>query len=146
MIEQHPLRPYASFLRRTLSYLIDMLVCVLLLIPFWIWFFRGLFSPESGSYLIGYALLIPPVWLLLQGIYFTTLWHLKEASIGCMVMHLRVVRSDTSTLSIISALLRYIGMTGEALILGAGMAAMFFNPRRQSLHDTLSDTIVLDVS
>lgn len=135
---------YAGIFRRILSYLIDTLVILFLLSPFWIWFFTGLFSEQSGNYLLGYALLIPIMVFIVQWCYYTIGWITPKGTIGCRVMRIRIVDElERTPLGYAAAALRCAGMTGELLLAGVGMLFVLFDPNKKSLHDMIAQSVVV---
>jgi uncharacterized RDD family membrane protein YckC len=142
MIENGP--AYASFLRRMGAYLIDLLFCVLLLLPLFIWYGRGLFSDKSGLYLLGYSLYLVLGIFLIRLLYLVIGWSTAKGTIGCRAMRIMVVTTDSSRLSVGRSCIRYLALLVSAALFGMGWITILLTPRRQAIHDYLASTIVLD--
>lgn len=79
--------------------------------------------------------------LLITGI----MWIVWGTSPGKRALHLRIVDADTQRrMTVTQAVLRTIGYLLTFATLGAGFLWVFFNPRKQALHDRIANTIVID--
>lgn len=75
-------------------------------------------------------------------------WALMESSkyrgtLGKMAMGLYVADLDGSPISIKTAFIRAIGKIFSSVIAGIGFLVAFFTERKQSLHDLIAKTVVL---
>jgi len=66
-----------------------------------------------------------------------------QASLGKMVMHLKVTDENGNRISFANALGRYFGKMLSSLILGIGYLLMLGSPKSQCLHDMLAHTLVV---
>jgi uncharacterized RDD family membrane protein YckC len=72
------------------------------------------------------------------------LWAVWGTSPGKRVVRLRIVDADSGEpMSVTQSVLRTIGYLLTFAICGAGFLWVFFNPRRQALHDRIANTIVV---
>lgn len=133
----------AGALRRIIAYLIDTMVTLLLLIPFWGWYLTGLFSPESGIYLLGYGPLIPIVYGLVQWLYFSLCWSIFARTLGMAAAAVIIGMGDTDGKpGFWRSTLRYLGMMVTMLTFGLGFIPVLFSEGRLSLQDILSKTVI----
>jgi uncharacterized RDD family membrane protein YckC len=78
--------------------------------------------------------------LLITGV----LWVVWGTSPGKRVVRLRIVDADShEPMTRRQALLRTIGYVLTFTMCGAGFLWVFFNPRRQALHDRIANTVVV---
>jgi uncharacterized RDD family membrane protein YckC len=134
---------YASALRRLVAYTIDLIVSSLLTTPLFIWYGKGLFSDQSGLYLLGYSTYLLMGVLLMRLLYLGIGWHYQSKTIGCLLMRIRVVTMKEERISFRRAFIRYIGLLVSILFFGIGCLPIFFTTHHQCLHDLLAKTIVL---
>ncbi len=133
------------WLRRLVSYIIDSMITAVFLIPFWVWFVRGLFSSQSGNYLLGYSMIIPFLWGFVQLLYMTILWSTIGATAGMALLHCRVLTgTDQRRVSFFRALLRYLGMILNTLLFGLGFIPCLFGRERRALQDRISSTRIFN--
>ena len=135
---------HASVIRRIVAYTIDVIISGFLMTPLLIWFTRGLFSDQSGIYLLGYAQFFLLGILLIRMVYLIIGWISKKGTIGCRVTHIKVTRVQETHLTITTSLLRYIGLLLCELLLGLGCITIFFTLHHQCLHDLIAKTIVIE--
>lgn len=128
---------YAGFWIRTLAYVIDTLILVvvseLILLPL-----RSL--PEGAVPLI--ALFIP---LLVCFVYMPAFWSSsRQATIGQMICGLKVVNAITGTrISVLHAFGRWLALLLAMSILFIGVIMVAFTERKRGLHDILAGTYVV---
>jgi uncharacterized RDD family membrane protein YckC len=71
-------------------------------------------------------------------------WAVWGTSPGKRVVRLRIVDADSGErMSVTQCVLRTIGYLLTFALCGAGFLWVFFNPRRQALHDRIANTIVV---
>ncbi|WP_045737578.1 RDD family protein [Xanthomonas sp. MUS 060] len=68
----------------------------------------------------------------------------KQATLGKMVIGIKVVRGDGSRISFARAIGRYFGFMLSGMTIGLGFLMAAFTERKQALHDMLCDTLVVD--
>jgi len=87
---------------------------------------------------------------LLGIIYFTYFWSASSPwpgqTIGDKVLNLRVIRTDGSDLSIVQALIRYVGLFISFIVIFIGVIWVAFDPNKQGWHDKIAGTYVIKVS
>lgn len=66
-----------------------------------------------------------------------------QATLGKMVMGIRVVSNTGQKIDFSKALLRNLSKILSALILGIGYIMIVFDSRKQGLHDKIADTFVV---
>jgi uncharacterized RDD family membrane protein YckC len=88
--------------------------------------------------LIGFAIGLTLQW------YFLTTYNGQTP--GKMLMNIRVVKTDGSSLTGNDALLRYLGYYLNTVLLFIGWFMAFWDKDHQGLHDRLANTYVVKVS
>ena len=87
---------------------------------------------------------------LLGIIYFTYFWSASSPwpgqTIGDKVHNLRVIRTDGSDLSIVQALIRYVGLFVSFIVIFIGVIWVAFDPNKQGWHDKIAGTYVIKTS
>ncbi len=76
-------------------------------------------------------------------IYFIGLWAWLGQTIGMVVTHLKVVRTDGRPVDLGTAVLRFVGYIVCVLTLGIGFLLIAFDERKQGLHDKIAKTYVI---
>jgi uncharacterized RDD family membrane protein YckC len=87
---------------------------------------------------------------LLGIIYFTYFWSASSPwpgqTIGDKVLNLRVIRTDGSDLTIVQALIRYVGLVVSFLVIFIGVIWVAFDPNKQGWADKIAGTYVIKTS
>ncbi|MBV8083448.1 MAG: RDD family protein [Chloroflexi bacterium] len=78
-------------------------------------------------------------------IYFVSLWTNGGQTIGFKLLHLRVVKTDGSALSVGDAIIRYIGLVISFVVVGLGVMWVGWDANKQGWHDRMASTYVLKV-
>jgi uncharacterized RDD family membrane protein YckC len=68
---------------------------------------------------------------------------LKGQSVGKMVVGLQVIKTNGEDISIVTAIIRYIGQLISAFILFIGYLMVAFSAKKQGLHDKIAGTYVI---
>jgi uncharacterized RDD family membrane protein YckC len=91
------------------------------------------------------GLLLGSAWILVGVGYFTLFWSTAGQTPGMRLMHVRVVRADSSGhgLSLGRALVRTLGLALAILPCFLGFVPALFDSRRRALPDYLAGTVVL---
>ncbi len=134
---------YAGAKKRFGAYCIDLAVTILLQVPLWVWYVRGLSGPESGLFLLGYTVLLPAVWVLMRALYHVISWSWRHKTLGMHMLWIEVAPLAGRRLTVWRCLLRYLGMILCTYTAGIGYLMMFWNDSRQGLHDWISSTIIV---
>jgi uncharacterized RDD family membrane protein YckC len=95
------------------------------------------FDQAAGAVAVVAAIVVPLV-------YFTALEGVFGATLGKRLLGLRVIRADGSPTSVARAFVRAIGRVLSIAIGFLGYAFALASERRQTLHDLLADTVVVD--
>lgn len=116
---------YASIGRRIVAYLLDILI---LIIPCAL---ANAVIPAIGGFLV--SLLYAPIFESSA----------LKATIGKNLMGIQVVDLNGRRLTFKSAIVRYLLKFISSILLFIPFFAAFFNPRRQTMHDLLADSVVI---
>jgi uncharacterized RDD family membrane protein YckC len=119
--------PRAGFGIRTAALLIDVILCgmVLLLIPF-VHFGCGVF-------------------LLILAAYGAVMWELRGTTVGGSICHLKVVRLDDRPLDWTCTIVRALSCFLSLVVVGLGFLWVAFDDEKQSWHDKIAGTVVVQV-
>ena len=121
------MKKYAGFWRRFAALFIDSLIIGVL--P------NMAFRHESMnilSFILGFGY---SVWML--GTY--------NATVGMMVLKIKVTSENGSKISYADAVLRYFVSILSGVVLGIGYLWMIWDPKKQTWHDMIAKTIVVKV-
>lgn len=122
---------FAGFWARLWAFLIDVAVLGSA------WAILHIFMPAQVSWIfLG----------LLGTIYFIGLWWWRGQTLGKMMLRIKVIRSDGSSLTLSYALLRYGGSIICCLTLFVGFIWLAFDSHKQGWHDKIADTYVIKLS
>jgi len=131
---------YAGFWLRTGAYLLDLLLLFLLIYslfnifsPFLVDLFRSFISVFIFSLIL----------LIIKTAYFVTFWVWRGQTLGYMLLGLKVIRTDSSTVDWWHALIRFGGGILCVLTCFAGFIMIAFDSKKQGLHDKIADTYVV---
>lgn len=157
-VQKGLLGQYAGFFSRLLAFIIDIVILIVM-------FYAVTIVISSLMRLMGYninecttltaaprrqliACSIGTISLLVINIsliplYFILFWSLSGQTLGKAVMGLRVVRSNGRRMTLISAILRYLGYLLSLGAFGLGFAWILLDNRRQGWHDKIAGTCVI---
>ena len=128
---------YGGFRIRTLAYVIDTLIIVILseIVVQYLKYF------SEDSDLSSFAVILP---LLVSFIYMTILWSSVQATVGQKLCGLKVVNAITETkISFLRAVGRWFALLLAMSILFVGVIMVAFTERKRGLHDMLAGTYVV---
>ena len=134
---------YASFWRRFAAFFIDAVILSLVmrvLIPFHDFYFWNI---EKAWYFVPLVAVSNMVSLAITVAYSVVFWAWRGQTPGKMVMNIKVLRGDGSSITFGYALLRYLGYIICFLMLGTGFLWIAFDARKQGIHDKIADTVVV---
>lgn len=147
---------YAGFWIRFGAGVIDILVllgiyCIVLNFVSWMTISfssaSALVLPGSSFTLLIQRLLLNPfIWTVmwfLKVAYFVGFWTWRGQTPGKMVLGIKVIRTDSSPITLGYAFLRYLGYIVSAMTLYIGFIWIAFDSRKQGLHDKIADTYVV---
>jgi uncharacterized RDD family membrane protein YckC len=107
----------------------------------------AVFSPPLGDMAFGYGFLtVPIVWgaaWLIEIAYYVGFWTWRGQTPGKMVVGIKVIRTDSSPITLAYAFLRYLGCVVSVVILFIGFIWIAFDGRKQGIHDKIADTYVV---
>jgi uncharacterized RDD family membrane protein YckC len=129
---------YARIPRRLAGYLIDLGFCLVVMLPVFIWFIRGLFSEQSGVFLLGWAQFVLLGWMLLRLIYLSIGWSGARGTLACRLLSLSVSTQGNQNLSIPKGFLR----SASYLFILIGWVPLIFTGGRLCLPDLISGSRV----
>lgn len=108
----------------------------------------GFSQAMSGDFDIGYSpvdLVVQIVSMLIGACYFGWMYSSsRQASLGKLAVGIKVVRSDGSPIGFWRGFARYFAMIPSGLLLLVGYLMALFTERKQTLHDLMCDTLVVD--
>ena len=82
---------------------------------------------------------------ILPAIYYITLWHLFQATLGKKALKQKVVDAETLQPASLGQLIgRYLGYIPSVLCLGLGLIWVAFDKKKQGWHDKLAGTLVIE--
>jgi uncharacterized RDD family membrane protein YckC len=115
------LLPRAGFWKRLLAAIVDLLV-----IGLSIFILHAFFLPFAVLYFVG-------------------MWTWKGATIGCLVLGLKVVRTDGTPVTFLVALVRCLFSFLSGLVLFLGFFWIGWDHEKQGWHDKIAGTVVVKV-
>lgn len=117
---------------------------------FWIRLGAGIVDLLILGFIVGIVACVFPspiiciaVGLLVSVAHFVGFWVWRGQTPGKMAMGIKVIRTDSSPLTLQYALLRYLGYIVSAIILFVGFIWIAFDSRKQGIHDKIADTYVV---
>jgi len=120
------MQQYGGFFKRLIAYLIDNLIFV---VPS---FFVG--NNEMAQLVLYFGV---------GTLYFVWMNGMYGASLGKMVMKLKITKEDGSKIDYKDALLREIASYLSLVVFGLGFLNIIWNKRKQGWHDIIAKTIVV---
>ncbi|MBF0710509.1 MULTISPECIES: RDD family protein [unclassified Gemella] len=129
---------YASFTRRALAYVIDLLIVYMLSDLFDRLSF-GIFDKEMSTYI--YSTL--NVWII-HSIYFVAMTYNYGQTLGKMMFGIKVEGDTSATLKISDVLYREVAGRLINSVVFLTYLAVFFNSQKKGIHDYIADTVVIE--
>jgi uncharacterized RDD family membrane protein YckC len=125
--------PKGGFWMRFIAYFIDSIIVAL------------------PAFALGYVILhadVPTrsgINLILGIVYYVYFWssYGKGQTIGMQLLHMKVVKTDGSPLSITTGLIRYVGFVIASIPLCIGLICAGFDSKKQGWHDKIAGTYVV---
>ena len=123
----------AGFWIRTIAYIIDAIIVGLV---------SGIISgilrldPATSGNGLG---------LLASIVYFVVLWSSTGGgqTLGMRIFNLKVIRTDGSELTIVQALIRWVGLFISFIVIFIGVIWVAFDSEKQGWHDKIASTYVV---
>ena len=135
---------YASYSRRASALTIDSIwwTVIVLFVPLGPSTEDVLSASAASSSIVLWLAIGQCLPILVTGV----LWAVWGTSPGKRALHLRIVDADSGQeMTKIQAGLRTFGYLLSFATCGAGFLWVFFNPRKQALHDRIANTVVLEI-
>lgn len=131
---------YAGFWIRVGAGLIDM--AILLAVIYFVYYLLNLWTASSlNLHVMAPALGI--VFICFAVAYVLFFWTWRGATLGKMIMGIKIIRTDSSPLTLTHAVIRFFSAILSGLILFIGFIMIAFDERKQGLHDKIADTYVV---
>ena len=134
---------YAGFWIRFAAYVVDSLICMVVLAPYWFYTYGQMMdmSVDQIQPYTAWDLIVSLVMLAI----FIWFWVKKGATPGKMLFGLQIRDAKTGQfISVPKALLRYlIGYTISGLVFGLGFIWIAFDKKKQGWHDKIASTVVV---
>jgi len=138
-------KTYAGFWVRIASILVDiLLISVIIFILFIILVFIGYPYSTSEVFLKFFLYGILPINVLLSFIYYVYLNANGNQTAGKKLFGLMVVNRENQPISIAVSFFRTIVFILDSVIYGIGHLLMLFTKKKQTLHDIISKTYVIN--
>jgi uncharacterized RDD family membrane protein YckC len=134
---------YAGFWRRFAAFFIDAIILSLVmrvLFPFHDFYFWNI---EKAWYFVPLITISNLLSTVVTVAYSVVFWAWRGQTPGKMVMNIKVLRGDGSSITLGYALLRFMGYIVSFLMLGIGFLWIVFDSRKQGIHDKIADTVVV---
>ena len=132
---------YVGFWKRTVAVLVDTFLIILVTLPILIWVYGIEYlnneHMEKGSFdfIINYV--FPTIAVIL-------LWKYYQATPGKMIFKATIVDAKTGGKPTLKQwIIRYLGYFVSLLPLGLGYFWVAFDKKKQSFHDKLANTLVI---
>lgn len=122
----------ASYWQRIIALFIDLIVEIIITM------LGYSFNIEKGWYL-------QLLFTLLDALYFIGFWYFKSATIGMMVVKIKLAPVNSEKIALPRMFIRYIGLILSFLSLGIGGMWMFFDKRKQTWQDKMAKTVVIRI-
>jgi uncharacterized RDD family membrane protein YckC len=153
--DEEPFYTYASFGRRAIAFLIDIVPFIGLVFGLyyrftnfntvWYAFQADVTNPNIQGQLDYYSTQINLISMLLWILYssFMESFSVYQGTFGKYLMDIRVTDTNGERLSLKQALFRNIGKFLSEIILYIGFLWCLFDKRKQTLHDKIAGTVVI---
>lgn len=136
----------AGFGPRAAAYILDRVLLMIALavvrVPFLVAAFFGAGRPAAGPFLFNYSIMDVVCWVLASA-YFVLMTWFGGATLGKMVMRLRVTREDGEPMRFIDVLYRETVGRFLSGILCIGYLMVLGDKQKRSFHDWLCGTCVV---
>lgn len=116
------MKSYGGFLARFIALLIDW---VLLSLP------QGYFKDSQG------------LWFILATLYFVWMNGMYGATVGKMVMKLKITKENGAKITYADALIRELSSYLSLAVLGLGYLNVIWDGKKQGWHDKIAKTVVV---
>lgn len=140
---------FTGTFRRTIAFLIDLLIIFILtyLLSSFLKLFFLIFGGVKGTDLFeeNVILIRSIIYFLISFFYFSFFISTSLSStLGQFFLKMKVVDHEENHITLPISIGRYFAMYLSFLSLGLGLFMALYNPNRQTLHDKLCKTFVID--
>jgi uncharacterized RDD family membrane protein YckC len=134
----------SGFWRRTFAYLIDAIALgIVLQILNGFLIGSALTSSDAGQIAAATTRAVS-VNLIISIGYFVVLWtYWGGQTLGMKVLGIKVVKTDGSAVTLVTAILRYVGIIISTIPLFLGLIWVAFDANKQGWHDKIASTYVV---
>lgn len=139
---------YAGFWIRTAAAIVDSIAVWLLqmVLTLVLGAMAGLLTPNAGDDSFAAAIMLMLFSCAISIAYYVVFTGACGQTPGKMLLRVKVIRTDGSSLTYGRAALReVVGKFVSGIILGVGYLMVAFDGRKQGLHDKIADTLVIRV-
>ncbi len=131
---------YAGFWIRLGAGVIDVIIIALFLFALYRLVLE--FTTLTTFWILSYFATSCVAWFIII-VYFTGFWAWRGQTPGKMIMGIKIIRTDSSPLTLTYALLRFTGYILCIFTIGIGFVWVGFDKKKQGLHDKIADTYVV---
>lgn len=133
---------YAHLARRLLAFIIDVAVLGLIVMGFQ--YLKDYIADLHLDYRTEILTAFDYLMYIILVLYFPWLEKKFSASIGKKIMHIKVIKLNGEKVGFIRSFLRLISYMMECLLVPFGILLAFVTPRKQTLKDIITKTIVVN--
>jgi len=144
-LTQIDVEEYAGFGRRLISFIIDLLICLIFFVTVYSLFNSG-FNEQASNKSDEIQILFFQNWFeeLICIFVVVFMWVKFLGTPGKLLLGCHVVDAETKQhLTISQALVRYVGYFASLLPLGLGFFWVIWDKRKQGFHDKLAKSVVI---
>ena len=135
---------YSGFWKRVAASVIDSIVLMLASFPIYFIVALGLMD-DYGDIGVEYDILTNILSILFGWIYFATMESsTKQGTLGKMALSIKVVDLNENRISFAQASGRHFGKIISTILLFIGYIMVAFTEKKQSLHDMMAGTLIVD--
>ena len=105
----------------------------------------GIIAAVAGQNGAGIIPFVYAVMVIAIVAYFVYFWTKDGQTLGNRALHIRVIKTDGSTLSVGGAIVRYIGYIVDSIVFGLPIGYLWaaFDGQKQAWHDKIAGTVVV---
>jgi uncharacterized RDD family membrane protein YckC len=137
---------YSSVRRRFVASMVDGIIIgilnMILMLPFASSIAANPTNPDLSA-ILGKMAMTMVFSTILSVAYYTFFHGWKGATLGKMILKIRVVKADGEPISYVQAFVRYLGYMLSSIILCIGFIMAIFDSEKRSLHDRIAGTRVI---
>lgn len=137
--------PFASFSARSIAFIIDFIIVVILLLAVEL---PSIVSDAAKGVNSRYEINPFHGWSILAFVFYSGLltYFFKGQTLGKMIMKIKVISLTHEHISLWHSIERSLGYGASALEGGFGFIQYFTHPNHQTVHDRIAETIVISIN